>query len=69
MNNPQKDEINGNNTYMLGYVWPEGKAVFPDFFLERTKSWWKNEIKMHFNTVPFDGLWIDMNEPANFGNF
>lgn len=45
-----------------------GKAVFPDFFLERTKIWWKNEIIMHHKTIPFDGLWIDMNEPGTNKN-
>lgn len=59
--NPQFDEFNGNNIYMLGHVWPSGKAVFPDFFLDRTKEWWKNEIVTHYNgTLRFDGLWIDM---------
>jgi alpha-glucosidase (family GH31 glycosyl hydrolase) len=51
----------------LGYVWPEGKTVFPDFFKEKTKVWWKREIKDQYdNMLKFDGLWIDMNEPANF---
>lgn len=66
VNNPQKDEMQGNNQYMLGYVWPEGKTVFPDFFKESTKKWWQKEIVAHFKNVQFDGLWIDMNEPANF---
>lgn len=62
----QVDELGGNNEYMLGYVWPSGKAAFPDFFKNQTKLWWKSEIKKHYQNVPFDGLWIDMNEPANF---
>ena len=33
--NPQKNEtIDNKNEFMVGYVWPEGKAVFPDFFRE-----------------------------------
>jgi hypothetical protein len=58
LDNPQKDEIKGNNIYMLGYVWPEGKAVFPDFFLQNAKDWWRDEILLHFKTISFDGLWI-----------
>lgn len=55
-NNPQYWETGNQN--MLGYVWPEGKTVFPDFFLNRTISWWSNEIKLFYNTIKFDGLWI-----------
>jgi alpha-glucosidase (family GH31 glycosyl hydrolase) len=44
---------------MVGYVWPIGRTVFPDFFKERTQEWWINEIKNHHNNVlKFDGLWI-----------
>jgi len=65
--NPQGNENPGKNPYLLGYVWPEGKTVFPDFFKNKTKEWWKNEIKNQYdNMLKFDGLWIDMNEPANF---
>ncbi|XP_063298679.1 sucrase-isomaltase, intestinal [Pelobates fuscus] len=42
-------------------------AAFPDFFLERTAKWWLNEIKeFREKSIRFDGLWIDMNEPASF---
>ena len=41
--------------------------MFPDFFKSKTKAWWKNEIKKNYDSLlTFDGLWIDMNEPANF---
>jgi len=53
------DELGGNNEYMLGYVWPNGKAVFPDFFKNKTKNWWKDEIVKHYQTVPFDGYKIE----------
>ncbi|CAF1057718.1 unnamed protein product [Brachionus calyciflorus] len=66
--NPQFNETSDNqNPYMVGYVWPEGKTVFPDFFKQKTHEWWMKEIDNHYkNTLTFDGLWIDMNEPANF---
>ncbi|XP_058489999.1 sucrase-isomaltase, intestinal [Solea solea] len=42
-------------------------AAFPDFFRESTAKWWLQEIKDFYNNVmKFDGLWIDMNEPASF---
>ena len=30
--------------------------------------WWKEEIEKFHDTIEWDGLWIDMNEPANFVN-
>jgi hypothetical protein len=39
-------------------VWPKGKVVFPDFFLNRTSELWQNLIVNHRKIVPFDGLWI-----------
>ncbi|KAK7100862.1 hypothetical protein V1264_023730 [Littorina saxatilis] len=52
---------------MLGFVWPKGKVVFPDYFKSSTSQVWKDLIVKHQNQIRFDGIWIDMNEPANFG--
>ncbi|XP_066565478.1 sucrase-isomaltase, intestinal isoform X2 [Amia ocellicauda] len=42
-------------------------TAFPDFFRNRTALWWKQEITdFYTNTMKFDGIWIDMNEPASF---
>lgn len=59
----------GAGDVMLGYVWPDNRTAFPDFFRSSTKAWWKEEIKLLYTSqgLKFDGLWIDMNEPANFG--
>ncbi|NXH98310.1 MGA protein, partial [Pachycephala philippinensis] len=49
-------------------------AAFPDFFRNSTAEWWKTEILEVYNnpdaskSLKFDGLWIDMNEPAAFVN-
>ncbi|XP_071531841.1 maltase-glucoamylase-like isoform X2 [Panulirus ornatus] len=52
---------------MLGYVWPDNRTAFPNFFKTSSRDWWVQEIATFYHTVEFDGLWIDMNEPANFG--
>ncbi|XP_034556178.1 maltase-glucoamylase, intestinal [Notolabrus celidotus] len=42
-------------------------AAFPDFFRNQTADWWHKEIEdFYHNTTKFDGIWIDMNEPASF---
>uniref|UniRef100_M4AS73 Maltase n=1 Tax=Xiphophorus maculatus TaxID=8083 RepID=M4AS73_XIPMA len=41
-------------------------TAFPDFFRTQTAAWWKQEIKDFYDEMKFDGLWIDMNEPASF---
>ncbi|XP_018023589.1 sucrase-isomaltase, intestinal isoform X2 [Hyalella azteca] len=61
------DQPAGTNDYMVGYVWPDNKTVFPDFLKPETQDWWAQEIALFHQMVPFDSLWIDMNEPSNFG--
>jgi maltase-glucoamylase len=61
------DQLPQANDYMVGYVWPTKKTAFPDFWKKSTQDWWHNEIQLLHDELEFDGLWIDMNEPANFG--
>ncbi|CAF2829151.1 unnamed protein product [Rotaria sp. Silwood2] len=42
------------------------KTVFPDFLYPPAHEWWKSQIVDYHTKLKFDGLWIDMNEPANF---
>ncbi|XP_051482229.1 sucrase-isomaltase, intestinal [Apus apus] len=52
-------------TTLVGEVWP-GETVFPDFTNPECTSWWVDECKRFHGIVPYDGIWIDMNEVSNF---
>lgn len=50
-------------------------TAFPDFFRNSTVKWWKREFEELYSnpqnpekSLKFDGMWIDMNEPASFVN-
>ncbi|XP_064323049.1 lysosomal alpha-glucosidase isoform X2 [Phalacrocorax carbo] len=51
--------------YIMIVVWP-GPTAFPDFTNPETHEWWYDMVKDFHDQVPFDGMWIDMNEPSNF---
>uniref|UniRef100_A0A673AJL8 Lysosomal alpha-glucosidase-like n=1 Tax=Sphaeramia orbicularis TaxID=375764 RepID=A0A673AJL8_9TELE len=53
------------NRTLIGKVWP-GLTAYPDFSDEVTHEWWYDNLQKFHQKVPFDGLWIDMNEPSNF---
>ncbi|KAL2474144.1 Glycosyl hydrolase family 31 protein [Forsythia ovata] len=57
--------IKRNGIPYLGQVWP-GQTYFPDFVNPSSETFWSNEIKIFHEVLPFDGLWIDMNELSNF---
>ncbi|WP_052410394.1 glycoside hydrolase family 31 protein [Paenibacillus durus] len=59
---------NPDGTNYLGKVWPWGvpsKSVFPNFMKQETRDWWAKWHKPVFDKGA-DGIWNDMNEPANF---
>lgn len=39
---------------------------YPDFFADRTLSWWEDQIRAFNEKLPVDGIWIDMNEADNY---
>ncbi|EJD51399.1 hypothetical protein AURDEDRAFT_135087 [Auricularia subglabra TFB-10046 SS5] len=56
--------VNGSVT--RGQVWP-GDTYFPDWFAEKTQSWWTSNLKDWYDSgVKFAGIWLDMNEASNF---
>ncbi|XP_006891565.1 PREDICTED: sucrase-isomaltase, intestinal-like [Elephantulus edwardii] len=52
-------------TPVIGEVWP-GLTVYPDFTSPQCEEWWADECLRFHQQVPFDGLWIDMNEVSSF---
>jgi len=49
-----------------GQVWP-GWCSFPDFTSEKSRAWWRNQVKF-FAETGVSGIWNDMNEIATWGN-
>ena len=54
---------NYTNDDLISYVWP-GKAVFPDFFCDEAKDLWEYGLDEYYKLIKYDGIWLDMNEPA-----
>jgi alpha-glucosidase len=60
-------KLDGGDIYE-GVVWP-GPTAFPDWTHPNAQQWWTQEFERFFNNeTGFDvsGIWLDMNEPANF---
>ena len=54
------------NKNLFGKVWPK-KAVFPDFFNPNIKKIWDYGLDNYLKIINYDGIWLDMNEPALTG--
>jgi alpha-glucosidase len=50
-------------TNYVGTVWP-GESVFPDFMKESAREWW-GELHRDLLEAGVNGIWNDMNEPAD----
>jgi alpha-glucosidase len=49
----------------VGRVWA-GASVFPDFTNPRVRDWWAGLVHSFVEACGIDGIWNDMNEPADF---
>ena len=41
-------------------------TVFPDWQNPKTAAWWARQNDKFHDVIPYDGQWLDMNEPASF---
>ncbi|KAI0450527.1 glycoside hydrolase family 31 protein [Xylaria acuta] len=61
---------NPDGSLYIGQVWP-GYCTWADwigalFGGARTSQWWISEVTEYHKKIPFDGIWIDMNEVSSF---
>jgi alpha-glucosidase len=49
----------------VGRVWP-GECTFPDFTNSEVRTWWAAQYPRFLLESGLDGVWNDMNEPADF---
>ena len=49
---------------LFGKVWPK-KNAFPDFFNPNIYKIWDFGLDNYLKIVDYDGIWLDMNEPAH----
>ena len=49
---------------LFAKVWPQ-KTVFPDFFNPNINKIWALGLDNYLKIVDYDGIWLDMNEPAH----
>jgi len=52
------------NELLIGKAW-SAKVVYPDFLHPQAQGWWGQLLAEFRHRVPFDGLWLQGNEPAN----
>lgn len=50
---------------LKGVTWP-GYSVWIDFLHPSSTNFWQQCLQEFYEKIPFDGLWLDMNEPSNF---
>lgn len=61
-----KNPINDDDP-LIGNSWPI-ETVYPDWWGEMTESYWTSLLSLYRMSVPFDGIWLEMNEVESFCN-
>lgn len=51
----------------MSKVWPK-KAVFIDWLHDKCPNTWNMGLGDLYQNLPYDGLWLDMNEATTFAN-
>lgn len=51
---------------LLTQIW-NPISVIPDYTHPKAGDWWSQQLDKFYKDIPWDGLWIDMNEPATMG--
>ncbi|CAK1586499.1 unnamed protein product [Parnassius mnemosyne] len=57
---------NSTGQPFVGKVWNRVSTVWPDFTHPNASAYWTEMLSNFHKKIPFDGVWIDMNEPSNF---
>ncbi|XP_055338532.1 lysosomal alpha-glucosidase-like [Paramacrobiotus metropolitanus] len=60
--------LNASGQYIEGNMWTGAKEAYPDFTCANASAYFTKQISEFHAKLPFDGLWIDMNEPSSFVN-
>jgi alpha-glucosidase len=58
-------DSNDHSKPFIGKVWP-GPAVYIDWYNVKAEGYWLDEMERLNDILPFNGMWIDMNEASNF---
>lgn len=56
---------NENGSLFKGKVWNPGQTAFIDFTHPKAYEYWSTQMKEFYKSIPYDGIWIDMNDPSN----
>lgn len=51
--------------FYLGDNWP-GFSVWADWLVPQAQDFWTYEVVNWHNSIPFDGIWIDLSEASSF---
>lgn len=55
----------GHTDDYIGIQWP-GFSVWPDFLHNATQNFWKNEMQLYHDQLPFDGWWLDISDLSSW---